>query len=165
MSSLTSPVLPSLLRALFAPVSRVFRASCAGTMFLASYAGITLVVLLVLFIAGCSSNPVAVAETPAQTAYAISASYNVVLEAAASIVEDTAAPIDLRRGVQAAERQSTPVIEALEEAFADYQVARAEFAAGETTAERLDVATRNLEAWLTQAERALVDLSRATRSR
>lgn len=129
-----------------------------------SFASLLVAAILAL-ISGCASNPVAVAETPAQKAYAISASYNVILEAAANIVEDTTAPIDLRRAVQAAERRTTPVIESLETAFADYQVARAEFAAGETTADRLDVATRNLESWLSQAETALVEIARAVRGR
>ena len=120
------------------------------------------VLVAALTLAGCAGlNPIAAAETPAQHAYAIAASYNVLLESAADIVEDTSAPTELRRAVQATELRTTPVIDALEQSFAEYQVARAQFAAGATTADRLEIATANLAGWLDQAEGALVELAAA----
>lgn len=121
------------------------------------------VIFAALALAGCQHNPIAAAETPAQHAFAISATYNVLLESAADIVEDTTAPTELRRAVQQTELRTTPVIDALEQAFADYQLARAQFAAGATTADRLEVATVNLEQWLERAEYALVELADAFR--
>lgn len=118
--------------------------------------------MLAVLVTGCARlNPIAAAETPAQKAYAISASYNVLLESAADVVEDTTAPMELRRAVQQTELRTTPVIESLEASFAAYQVARAQFAAGATTADRLEIAAENLAQWLAQAEGALVELAAA----
>lgn len=117
-----------------------------------------------VLVAGCAGlNPLASAETPAQKAYAISASYNIVLESAAEIVEDPTAPIELRRTIQRTEARTTPIVDELEDAFVELTTIRAEYRAGATTEERLQLAVDNLEAWVDRAEAALVDLATAVK--
>lgn len=112
----------------------------------------------------CSVNPLQVAETPAQRAYALERAYNIVLENAVTIVENPATPEGLRERIRDVEASTTPLIDALSNAFASYEYARAEFELGESTEERLAIAAASLEEWLTRAEQALIELSRAIRS-
>ncbi len=105
---------------------------------------------------GCASNPISVAETPLQKAYAIEASYNIVLEQA---VEVARAQPALRDRIQTIEARTTPIIDQLGERIVDYTVERAKLNAEQTTAERVAVVAANLEAWIGQAETALVDLA------
>ena len=116
-----------------------------------------LMVCAFLVLTGCA-NGLFVGETPAQRAYELEAAYNIVLESALDIAE---AQPNLRAGILNAEAAATPVIEGLSEAFADYEVARAAFASGETTAEQLAIVAANLDGWISQAQAALVALSRA----
>lgn len=120
--------------------------------------------LFLVAVAGCGlvNNPLAVAETPDQKVYAILATYNVVLESAADIVEDESLPLDLRVTVQEVEAQTTPVIDGLDAAYAEFVLERAKFNADMTTAERLSVVAANLEGWVARAEAALLRLSELT---
>ena len=121
-----------------------------------------LTVITVLAIAGCTTgNPISIAETPSQKAYAIERSYNVLLETAVALASDSATPNSLKRALGRAERAATPVIDSLSDAVTDYVVARANFTQGMTTDAKLDVVSRNLDGWITQAERALTSLARA----
>lgn len=109
-------------------------------------------------LAGCSSNPVAIAETPLQTAYAIEASYNIVLEHAVELAE---ANQGVREAVLRVEARTTPIIDSLGAAIVDYVTAKSAFALGESTEARIAVVAANLESWIGQAQRALVDLAAA----
>lgn len=121
-----------------------------------------LLMIAALAMIGCAgTNPMAVAETPLQKAYALERSYNIVLEGALDLVNDSAVPESIKEGVRATERRTTPIVDDLSEAFANYVLARAQFDAGESTQERLDIVSANLDSWIRQAESALVDLARA----
>lgn len=125
---------------------------------------IALLVALVLTLQACETmNPVAAAETPAQKVYALSATYNVLLGSAAELVEDTTVPAPVRRGIQSVEAATTPVIDELERTFAEYQVIRLQLAAGETGQDKLDIATANLDSWISKAEQAIRNLAAVTR--
>lgn len=115
-------------------------------------------VLAALALVGCASNPIAEAETPMQTAYAIERSYNIVLENAIDLVE---ANPQLRDRLLTIEARTTPIIDTLSQAITDYVEARAQFALGETTEERIAAVGANLDGWILQAQRALVDLAAA----
>lgn len=128
------------------------------------YLRTVLAALALLTVAGCVGvNPVAIAETPAQKADMISASYNIVLESATEIIEDENAPLRLRRALQDIVAETAPVIDALDNIFADYVAARAawELAGTATAAERLEVVSANLDAWIAEAQGALIELDRA----
>jgi len=82
------------------------------------------------------ANPVAVAQTADQKAYALLASYAAVLEEATDLVRDPALPADARRALIRAERIATPAAQALRIAFVTYLRARADYEAAATLPER-----------------------------
>lgn len=115
------------------------------------------VVMLTLQACGTTSA-IAVAETPAQKAYAISSTYNIILEAARDIVTNEGLSLSVRRAVQNAEAQTTPIVNSLEQAYTDYIIVKAELNLGLSTQDKLTIAADNLADWIIKAERALVDL-------
>ncbi len=120
------------------------------------------VLITMLALAGCATgNPIAIAETPAQKAYAIERSYNIILAGAVELAQDSSTPASLKRAIGRVETRTTPLVDSLSAAVTDYIVARAQFSQGMTTQQKLDVFSRNLENWINQAERALTDLAAA----
>lgn len=118
-----------------------------------------LTVFALLVLAGCSiTSPYKAAETTEQKAYAVAASYNVVLESARDIVVDTTVNNDVRRAVQRATQRTTPVMSSLEDAVALYTAERVKFESGQSTQDKLNVVADNLALWLVQGEQALIDL-------
>lgn len=118
-------------------------------------------IIMVALSACVITDPVNVAETPAQKAYAISATYNILLESARDLVVDESVSLSVRRAIQNAEAVTTPVLSSLEDAYVDYVVARAKFDQGQSTQEQLTIVADNLMMWITQAERALIRLATA----
>jgi len=118
-------------------------------------------IIMVALSACAITEPVSVAETPAQKAYAISATYNILLESARDLVVDESVSLSVRRAIQNAEAVTTPVLSSLEDAYVDYVVAKAKFDQGQSTAEQLTIVADNLMMWITQAERALIRLAAA----
>lgn len=121
-----------------------------------SFAQAVVIACVAAVMTACANNPLRVAETPLQKAYAIEASYNIVLEQAVNVA--TSQP-DLRQRIQQVEARTTPTIDQLGQLMVAYTVERAKVAAGESTEARLTIVAGNLENWITQAERALIDLS------
>jgi hypothetical protein len=105
-------------------------------------------------------NPLAVAQTPAQKYAAVKLTYDALLTPAVDLVEDTTAPIDLRRNVQRAVASSGEAFKSLNTAYVDYVAARATLAQGATTSEKLELATANLEQWVSTLESDLGNIAR-----
>ena len=115
-----------------------------------------------LLVAGCqSANPIAVAETPSQKAYAIERTYNIVLAGALDLVNDPAVSSGIKSNIRSIEKRSTPIVNELAEAFTAYTVAKAQWDAGLTTQDHLAIVAQNLDNWIKQAESALVELAAA----
>lgn len=74
-------------------------------------------------------NPVAVARTADQKAYALLASYAAVLEEATDLVRDPLVPVQVKQALVRAERVATPVAETLRIALVGYLRARADYEA------------------------------------
>lgn len=127
-----------------------------------SYRSSMLLLITWLFLAGCqSANPIAVAETPAQKAYAIERTYNIVLAGALDLVNDPAVSSGIKSNIRSIEKRTTPIVTELSEAFTAYTVAKAQFDAGQSSQDRLAIVAQNLANWITQAERALIELAAA----
>jgi hypothetical protein len=127
-----------------------------------SYRSSMLLIITWLMLTGCAaSNPIAVAETPAQKAYAIERTYNIVLAGALDLVNDPAVSQGIKSNIRSVEKRTTPIVSELSEAFTAYTVARAKFDAGQTTQDHLATVAQNLANWITQAERALIELAAA----
>jgi hypothetical protein len=72
-------------------------------------------------------NPVAAARSVDQRAYAILHAYAAVVEEAADIVRDAAAPLSVKRALGQAERAATPAAETLQIAVLAYVRARNDY--------------------------------------
>lgn len=77
-------------------------------------------------------NPVAVAQTADQKAYALLATYAAVLETATVLVRDPVLPLEAKRALVRAEAVATPAASALRTAYVAYLRARADYAAKTT---------------------------------
>lgn len=122
-------------------------------------------VLLATFVASllvaCASNPIAVAETPAQKYAAIKLTYDAVLSGALELVRDQSVPAEVRTRIQQSAAASGEIYRNANAAYVQFVAARAELAAGQTRSEKLDVATANLERWLGQLETVAGQLAAA----
>ncbi len=126
---------------------------------LTTICGLVWLIALTQVLEGCAAvNPIAAAETLEQRAYAAERTYNVILGQALTAATNNAA---LRPAIQQIEARSTPVIEALSDAVTDYTVARAQFEAGQSSAERLTIVANNLNQWILSAQQAIIELSAA----
>lgn len=123
----------------------------------------TSVVLLTLLSACQLFNPLSVAETASQRGYAIEKSYNILLEDALVIASAASTSNDVRQSIQRAEATATPIMDSLSDALAAYEVERAKFEAGQSTAEQVTLIASNLESWVENAKAALVSLQAAFR--
>ncbi|MFT3726365.1 MAG: hypothetical protein QM759_00860 [Terricaulis sp.] len=127
---------------------------------------------LVMFTAlpSCASapiaNPVAVARTLDQQAYAVLDTYAVLVEEAAKVAADPNVPIGVKRALGQAEKVATPAVQIVESALAAYIRARADFEAAsgqpQSTLQRatsaLSIADQRLSQAVTAASPAIAAL-------
>lgn len=117
--------------------------------------------LLLTALAGCqSANPIAAAETPEQRAYAAYGTFVIAQETAADLVEDTAIPRGVKLRIIAAEERAQPVAESMLEAYMEFLIIKSEFDAGDTSEQRLTIAARELDDWVTQLAPLVAELLR-----
>ena len=110
---------------------------------------------------GCAgTNPIAAAETPEQRAYAAYGTFVIAQETAADLVEDTAIPRGVKLRIIAAEERAQPVAESMLEAYMEFLIIKAEFDAGDTSEQRLTIAARELDDWVTQLAPLVAELLR-----
>jgi hypothetical protein len=110
-------------------------------------------IALSLVMAGCALNPIAAAG-PDQKYDAVLLTYDAALDTALVVLEDPAAPANLRRSIQAAIATSGEIYGSAVEAYTAFRSARAEVAAG-GPGTVLQTATANLDNWLAQLETSL----------
>ncbi len=111
------------------------------------------VAILLTGLAGCStlSGPVDAAETVEQKAAAVYGTYVIALELAADVAENESTPDSVVVALADAGDAAQPVAVALLEALLEVNAIKAEFEAGETSEERLDLAIDNLNGWIDRA--------------
>lgn len=118
-------------------------------------------------------NPLATAQSLDQRAYAMLHAYAAVVEEAADIAADPAAPIAFKRLLGEAERVATPSVELLQTAVTAYLRARADFeaasGASQTTLDRAALAfaaaMRRLNDAIEAAQAPIAELSGLVRAR
>ncbi|HRE42742.1 MAG TPA: hypothetical protein PKY87_02095 [Terricaulis sp.] len=118
-------------------------------------------------------NPAAAARTPDQRAYALLHAYAAIVEEAADIVRDPAAPLSLKRALGQAERAATPAVETLQIAVTGYMRARADYDAAtsadqpvlERAASALTIAANRLSEAIAAADRPIAELEALVRRR
>ena len=123
----------------------------------------TALLVLATLAAACADNPLRVAETLEQKAYAIERSYNVILEDALVVAKDPATNTTVRRAIQSASERATPVVDSLADAAADAAIERAKLNVGQSTLEKVNVVASNLRDWIDRAQAAMLTLRTAFR--
>lgn len=120
------------------------------------------VLLLAVALAGCqAANPIAQAETPEQRAYAAYGTFVIFQEKAADIAEDATLPRGVRLRVAQAEQRARPVAESLIETYVEFIEIKAEFDAGDPTAEaRLVQVSNSLNDWVNRLAPLVSELVR-----
>lgn len=112
---------------------------------------------------GCSSSPVASAQTVEQKAYAVYGTFVITEEQAAQLVQQPSTPASLRQSIAAADALAKPSADALEKAFLDYESAAAALKAGTTTADQVAIAQTNLVTWVNTADSDVQNLVSAVK--
>ncbi len=116
------------------------------------YAMILMLVALIS-LSSCASltAPIEAAETVEQKAFAVYGTFTIFEEAGADIVENESIPRKIRAAIQTADGKAKPVIDRLLETAMEAQRIRLQVQAGGNTVERLNIATANLQNWITRA--------------
>lgn len=110
-------------------------------------------ILCMLAVSGAACapvNPVAVAETPEQKAYAAYGMFVVFQETAADLVDDPALSDGVKLRIIEAEAQAHVVANGTLDAINEFLRVKAEFDAGESTEARVQIAANNLNDWITR---------------
>ena len=110
--------------------------------------------------AGCGVTQVFdKAETPLQKAYALSATYNILLERAAETIQNTATPTSVVNDIARIESQATPIIMSMEDALVSYMTISTLLEQGKTTDDKLIIAAENLESWTVSVENIIAEFA------
>ena len=110
-----------------------------------------ILVAQVLFLTACqSANPVGAADTAEQRAYAAYGTFVIFQEKAADLAEQPELSRSMKLRIINAEAAAKPVAESLLDAYTEFLVVKAQFDAGETTEDRVVIASNNLNNWITR---------------
>lgn len=117
-----------------------------------------------LTLAGCAGTPVGQAKTLEQKVYALYGSFVIIQE---QVAELTAEGSGLNRDTQLqlirTVRRGQPVIDAMLDAFEEYEKARANLSDDESAADYIETVTASLENWVEQADSLVNSLRSALR--
>ena len=121
-------------------------------------------ILALLISHGCATAdryvPSAHAETPVQHAYALHATFDVLLERAAEIADDPRTPDTLAAAIGDAKDVGVPAVESMLQAVLAVETVRQAADAGEEPPERVDAALRALEQEIARLRPVVTDLIR-----
>lgn len=107
--------------------------------------------LFAVALAGCqTANPIGAAETSGQRAYAAYGTFVIFQEKAADLAEQPGIPNGVKLRIIAAEERAKPVADSLLDAYTEFLVVRAQFDAGQTTQDKVLIASTNLNDWVTR---------------
>lgn len=113
--------------------------------------GMVFIVLIVAnVIAACANNPVATAKTPEQKAFAVYGEFVVFEEAGAKIASDPSTTASVLTALKTADARAKPVMDSTLAAALEVVSVEKQIAAGSTTADKLVIATANLQSWVDQ---------------
>lgn len=121
---------------------------------------VAVVCTTVLF--GCKgANPVSVAETPEQKAFALYGVYVVFAEEALTLAQTPSVPASIRLGLVNAEAVAKPSADALKAAYDEAVMIAREVATGATPEEKYVIAITNLNKWVTDSAPVITALQTA----
>jgi len=122
------------------------------------------ILLAVLALAACASNPTSVATDAEQKAFAAYGTFVVFEEAGAKLVSDPTVSATVKSAIVAADAKAKPTADALLKAAQDYIAAQATVKAGGSQ-NVLTTASANLATWTLQAENDVTALVSAVQSK
>lgn len=117
------------------------------------------VAALMLALAGCATSPKApydAAELPEQKAFAVYGVFVIYEEQGAAMVEDPRTLEAVKQAIKTVDAKAKPVVDAMLDSALLVMDVRAKLAKGETTVDKLVIASQSLQHWLDQAK-PLVD--------
>jgi hypothetical protein len=126
-----------------------------------------LLTLATLAIPGCalfdktapSANPFAACKSVGQCYLATAGTYSASQQAALELLQNPDTPGVVKENLQRADREAEPVYEQLSQAYRVYRHAKADLAAGAGSADKVAIATADLQKWLTEAGPLVLKLS------
>lgn len=104
-------------------------------------------------------NPLSHAQTVEQKAYGLYGEFVVVEEQAAAVVQSADVSSNVRHAIAAADAAAKPVADELLKSAALVKSIREELAQGQSTEEKLVIATANLQRWYTELSQQLPRLA------
>lgn len=120
------------------------------------------IVLVALLLQACSSfNPVKKADTAEQRAYALYGTFVILEEQAANLIDTGTLSNNAVIAIANADNRAKPAADSLQDAIAQYEQIKAQFASGQTTRDQVDIAATNLEGWIDEAS-PLIETFRKT---
>lgn len=126
--------------------------------------GILLAVVALTILSACQTpSPVKEAQTLDQKAYASYGTFVVWEEQAALLSQDPATPPSVKSALAKADAAAKPLADHLLDAVKVYENVSAQLAAGTTTAEKVAIATADLQSWLNEATPAITGLVAAVK--
>lgn len=128
-----------------------------------NYAAAFMVVAAFALTACGTLNPLSHAQTVEQKAYALYGEFVVVEEQAAAAVQSTDVPSNVRKSIAAADAAAKPVADELLKSAAVVKGIRDDLRAGQSTEEKLVIATAQLQRWYTELSQQLPRLADAVR--
>lgn len=121
-------------------------------------------ILATVVLTACQSlNPIAVAETSEQRAYALYGTFVIFEEQAAKIVQAPEVPDAVKRSLRDADAVAKPAVDAMIVLVDDVLKVKAEVQAGTSDTERLRVITAKLESWYFSTKPKVLDLVNAVK--
>lgn len=122
-----------------------------------------LLVLAICF--GCQSNPVTVAKTPLQKAYAVYGEFVIAEETAQALIYTKTTPPSIVVGIKRADALAKPSADALLKATLDVLDATREINAGTGSQDKLNIVQTNLAQWLAKAQTDITALTTAVQGK
>lgn len=107
------------------------------------------VLLAVLTLAACASNPFSVAKTTEQKAYASYGTFVVMEQQGAKLIEDATVPVAVKRAIQRADAKAKPAADQLKLAVDQYLSIQRDLSA---SPDKKQEAAANLSKWYTNAK-------------
>lgn len=117
-----------------------------------------LVVVGMMLMSACATEPVNAAVTPGQKAAALLGDFNIYEAASVSIGTNTALPMNVRKGVLQAAIMAKPAADSVQAALMTYRQVTTALAAGATTQDQVDIAATNLTNWVAQLTTLVTNL-------
>lgn len=109
-----------------------------------------ILLIAALVIAGCATNPVSIAKTNEQRAYAAYGTFTALEERGAVLISLSTVPVNAKLAIQKADKKAKPIADTVLELARTVTRIRVQVEAGAEPVDKLNIANANLVTWLNQ---------------